>query len=165
LVKASYLIAAAFIIFALASGYDWLLFAAFAFLVVVILLSARKTTSALPPGLAQPRQVQAPRYAAGYPPSLPKKKKKIRRPIIIVQQPSHTESMTKGVLDEAIKKSFPRFMTPQEKTRFEKEEGERGELIKLLREQRDETKKLRKKMDEMNKELPSHLYDYPDDPD
>ena len=129
---------------------EWLLYVAFAALLLTALAGSRSAASRpLPAGMAAPHQIQAHgmRGQQMQAPGLPRKKKKIRRPIIIVQPPAHSEGLTHGILEESIKHSFPHFMTPQEKKRHADEEKEREDLMRLLREQRSELKDLRKDLE------------------
>ena len=159
-------IAYVFIIIVAAAGFllaaEWLLYVAFAALLFTALVNFRSSNraggaSGLPPGMVAPRQAQThggPQSGFGahgafdaYGRPLPKKKKKIRRPIIIVQPPAHSEALTHGILEESIKHSFPHFMTPQEKYRHEEEKHEKEELVHLLKEQREEMGELRKELE------------------
>ena len=127
---------------------DWLFYVAFAALLLIALVNYKKGASPLPAGMGSPfqaRRLQTPGGFQALP--LPKKKKKIRRPIIIIQPPSHSDSVTKGVLDEAIKKSFPDFMTPQQKRQREEEQRGKAELMNLLKEQNKQIGELRDELE------------------
>ncbi|MFH0973571.1 MAG: hypothetical protein V1817_02160 [Candidatus Micrarchaeota archaeon] len=128
---------------------EWLFYVAFAALLLTALAGSRSAAKRpLPAGMTAPHQIQAHGMRQiQQAPSLPKKKKKIRRPIIIVQPPAHAEGLTHGILEESVKRSLPHFMTPQEKHRQAQERAEKAELISLLREQRAELKDLRKELE------------------
>ncbi len=148
-------IAYVFIVIVAAAGFllsaEWLLYVAFAALLVAALLKFRSSPG-VPAGVAKPFQAQPPgvRGMPGAPgaPALPKRKKKIRRPIIIVQPPSHSEGLMKGILDETVKHSFPAFMTPQHKFLRDKEQREKDELMRLLREQSKQIKELKEDLED-----------------
>jgi hypothetical protein len=146
--KLAYVLVLGVIVIAFVLQYEWLLYVSLALLLIVVLLNYKAAASRpLPAGMAKPFQA-APPGAHGQAQALPKRKKKIRRPIIIIQPPPHAESLTRGILDESIKHSFPHFMTPQEKLKHAKEEAEREELMHLLKEQRKELKELREELED-----------------
>ncbi|MEM0475556.1 MAG: hypothetical protein QW343_02055 [Candidatus Norongarragalinales archaeon] len=145
-VKITYLLVVALVALAFVLQWEWLVYAAFAFLLVIILLNAKKATGRpLPPGMAKPFQARPPALPAA--PAAPKKKKKIKRPIIIIQPPPRAQSLTHEILEESVKRSFPPFMTPQEKRRLEAERAEKEELMRLLREQSKQIAELKEEIE------------------
>ncbi len=156
-------IAYVLIILVAAAGFllaaEWLLYVAFAALLLTALVNFKSSgqgAGALPPGMIAPRQARMQGMQSGFGQRgafdahgqpLPKKKKKIRRPIIIVQPPAHSEALTHGILEESIKHSFPHFVTPQDKRKHEAEEREKEELMRMLKEQHKEMGELRKELE------------------
>lgn len=152
--KLVYVLVLGVIVLAFVLQYDWLFMIAFAFLLVVAALNYRRAPS-VPREMTKPFQA-APPYAIG--PTAPKKKKKIRRPIIIIQQPPRTEGVKNEIIAETMKHAFPPFMTPQHKLLRDKEQHDKDEMMRLLKEQNKQIKELKEELGDVPGYRRKHRY-------